>query len=168
MPSCALSVSINAPLSRRIVGRQLQQRRRNTAALRPSTPVRALFGNNSGGGDSPQQGSGNPFGNMANLMENLKKTQALVQTETARIQEELANTEFEGFSDDETVRVVMSGNQTPMGVDITQAGYDQGKEALEKLILEASKEAHSKSVEGMKERMRGLAQSLGLPQQPGM
>ena len=136
-------------------------------APRQRAPVRvnSLFG---GGGGDGQQGGGNPFGNMANLMENLKKTQALVQAETQKVQQELAETEFEGFSDDETVRVVMSGNQTPLAVDITQAAYDGGKDSLEAAVLEASKEAHSKSVDGMKERMKGLAQSLGLPAQPGV
>jgi hypothetical protein len=36
------------------------------------------------------QGGGNPFGNMANLMENVKKAQQVVQQEAARVQEELA------------------------------------------------------------------------------
>lgn len=35
-------------------------------------------------------GGGNPFGNMGNLMENLKKAQAMVQVEAAKVQEELA------------------------------------------------------------------------------
>lgn len=35
------------------------------------------------------------------------------------------STDFEGFSSDETVRVVMSGNQEPRGVDITQEAYAQ-------------------------------------------
>uniref|UniRef100_A0A6U1H5K5 Nucleoid-associated protein n=1 Tax=Tetraselmis chuii TaxID=63592 RepID=A0A6U1H5K5_9CHLO len=133
----------------------------------PTLRTRALFGGG-GGGDGQQGGGGNPFGNMANLMENLKKTQALVQQETAKVQEELAETEFEGFSEDETVRVVMTGNQVPVSVDVTQAAYDQGKEKLEALLLEASKEAHEKSVTGMKERMKVLAQTLGLPAQPGV
>ena len=70
------------------------------------------------------QGGGNPFGNMANLMENVKKAQQLVQVEAAKVQEELAQAEFDGYSEDETVRVVMSGNQEPKSVDITSAAYD--------------------------------------------
>jgi DNA-binding protein YbaB len=50
---------------------------------------------------------------MGNLMENIKKAQAMVQVEAQKVQEELAVAEFEGFSSDETVRVVMSGNQEP-------------------------------------------------------
>jgi len=70
------------------------------------------------------QGGGNPFGNMANLMENVKKAQQLVQVEAGKVQEELSRAEFDGYSDDETVRVVMSGNQEPKSVDITAAAYE--------------------------------------------
>jgi hypothetical protein len=38
---------------------------------------------------TPQGGGGNPF-DMKNLMESVKKAQQLVQTETARVQAELA------------------------------------------------------------------------------
>ncbi|EFN51287.1 hypothetical protein CHLNCDRAFT_28254 [Chlorella variabilis] len=108
----------------------------------------------------------NPFGNMGNLMENLKKAQAMVQVEAAKVQEELANTDFDGYSADETVRVVMSGNQEPRTVEITQEAYDQGVEKLNQLVAEAMKEAHLKSVDGMKARMRQLASNLGMPAPP--
>jgi hypothetical protein len=45
--------------------------------------TRALFG----GGDGKEGGG---LGNMANLMENMKKAQSLVQTEAAKVQEELS------------------------------------------------------------------------------
>ncbi|PRW32988.1 Nucleoid-associated chloroplastic [Chlorella sorokiniana] len=127
----------------------------------------ALFG---GGGEN-KEGGGLFGGGMGNLMENLKKAQAMVQVEAARVQEELANTDFEGYSSDETVRVVMSGNQEPRGVDITQEAYAQeayaqGVEKLNQLVEEAMREAHAKSVEGMKTRMRQLAANLGMPPPP--
>lgn len=103
---------------------------------------------------------------MGNLMDNIKKAQAMVQQEAAKVQEELAQAEFDGYSSDETVRVVMSGNQEPRSVDITEAAYAQGAEKLSKLVEEAMKDSHAKSVAGMKARMAQLAQSLGLPQPP--
>lgn len=57
-------------------------------------------------------------------MENVKKAQQLVQVEAAKVQEELSKAEFDGYSADETVRVVMSGNQEPRGVDITEAAME--------------------------------------------
>ncbi len=57
-------------------------------------------------------------------MENVKKAQQLVQVEAAKVQEELSKAEFDGYSADETVRVVLSGNQEPKSVDITNAAYE--------------------------------------------
>jgi len=127
--------------------------------------VRALFGG--GGGDKKDGGGGNPFANMGNMMEQMKKAQALVQAETAAVQAELAATEFEGFDDDETVRCVFNGNQEPLAVDITDDAYAAGTEELEKRLTAALREAHGKSVDGMKVKMRDLASRLGLPAAPG-
>lgn len=138
----------------------LQNRRVVQRAQRRPLCTRALFGQ---GGDG---GGGNPFGNMGNFMENIKKAQQMVQVEAAKVQEELARTEFDGYSSDETVRVVMSGNQEPRAVDITEEAYSQGPEKLSALVAEAMKDAHGKSVEGMKSRMSQLASSLGLPTPP--
>mmetsp|Transcript_1495 Transcript_1495/g.4269 ORF Transcript_1495/g.4269 Transcript_1495/m.4269 type:complete len:177 (-) Transcript_1495:72-602(-) len=113
-------------------------------------------------------GGGNPFGNMGNFMKQLKQAQEVMQVEAVKVQKEMQEAEFEGFSSDETVRVVMSGNQEAKGCDITQAAYSQGAEALGDLITEAYKDAHEKSLAAMKQRMAGLASSLGLPQNPNM
>lgn len=42
----------------------------------------------------------------------------------------------------------------------------QGVEKLNQLVAEAMKEAHLKSVDGMKARMRQLASNLGMPAPP--
>lgn len=99
---------------------------------------------------------------MGDLMANVKRAQELVKVEGAKVQEELAAAEFEGFSADETVRVVVSGNQLPVTVDITEEALAQGAEKLSDMVTEAMKEAHARSVDAMKERMAGLASSLGL------
>lgn len=91
-------------------------------------------------------------------MENMRKA----QEEAARVQVELSNAEFDGYSSDETVRVVMSGSQEPRSVDITEEAYAQGADKLSALVQEAMKDAHAKSVEGMKTRMKEMATSLGL------
>ncbi|GAX73726.1 hypothetical protein CEUSTIGMA_g1179.t1 [Chlamydomonas eustigma] len=126
------------------------------AGRRSVVQVKALFG---GGGAG---GGGNPF-DMKNLMESVKKAQGMVQQETARVQQELASTEFEGYDEDETVRVLMSGNQEPKSVDITQAAIDSGPEELSKRVTAAMRDSHSKSVAGMKEKMKELAKNLGIP-----
>ena len=57
----------------------------------------------------------------------------------------------------------MTGAQEPRSVDITEEAYAKGSEALAGLVAEAMKDAHAKSVDGMKARMREMASSLGLP-----
>lgn len=56
----------------------------------------------------------------------------------------------------------MSGAQEPCSVDITEEAASQGAERLSELVLEAAKDAHAKSVEGMKVRMKAMAATLGL------
>ncbi|KAG1668818.1 hypothetical protein FOA52_004912 [Chlamydomonas sp. UWO 241] len=124
-------------------------------ASRRCVQVKALFGGGGGGG-------GNPF-DMKNLMESVKKAQTMVQAETARVQAELAATEFEGYDEEETVRVVMTGNQEPKSVDVTQVAIDAGAEELSARLTAAMKDAHGKSVGGMKEKMKELAKNLGIP-----
>jgi DNA-binding protein YbaB len=105
---------------------------------------------------------------MGNFMKQLQQAQQVMQVEAVKVQKEMQEAEFEGFSSDETVRVVMSGNQEAKGCDITQAAYSQGADALGVLVTEAYKDAHEKSVTAMKDRMKGLASSLGLPENPNM
>jgi len=56
----------------------------------------------------------------------------------------------------------MTGAQEPRSVDITEEAHSQGAEKLSELVNEAMKDAHFKSVEGMKARMKEMAQTLGL------
>ncbi|KAK9826552.1 hypothetical protein WJX74_002412 [Apatococcus lobatus] len=124
-------------------------------------PTRALFGGKKDG----EGGGGNPFsklGDMNNFMKSVTEAQKLVQGQAQQIQAELAVTEFDGYSDDETVKVVMTGNQEPKFVDITDEAMENSSDRLAELVTEALKDAHSKSVEGMKTRMQDFAKKLGV------
>lgn len=72
-------------------------------------------------------------------------------------------TDFEGYDEDETVRVVLTGNQAPKLVEVTAEAMAAGEEELSARLTAAMKDAHGKSVAGMREKMKGLAASLGLP-----
>eukprot|EP00884_Botryococcus_braunii_P017860 jgi/Botrbrau1/4758/Bobra.0137s0030.1 len=139
------------------------RQRTEISSRRQCFKPQALFNK---GGDGA---GGNPLGalgNMANLMENMKKAQAMVQREATKLQEELARAEFEGYSEDETVKVIFSGNQEPKSIDLTEEALEGGLEALTERITQAMKESHGKSVEGMKEKMKSLAAGLGVPNLP--
>eukprot|EP00898_Chlorokybus_atmophyticus_P004459 jgi/Chlat1/5013/Chrsp32S04975 len=131
-----------------------------SAGRRPVQPVRAIFGGNK---DDGEKKGGGLFGNMGNLMESVKKAQQVVQVEAVKVQKELAATNFEGFSDNELVKVVLSGNQEPRGAEVTEAAMELGAEAMSKMINEAYTDAHQKSVQAMAERMKALATQLGIP-----
>eukprot|EP00245_Coleochaete_scutata_P007886 TRINITY_DN23691_c0_g1_i1.p1 TRINITY_DN23691_c0_g1~~TRINITY_DN23691_c0_g1_i1.p1 ORF type:complete len:181 (+),score=51.37 TRINITY_DN23691_c0_g1_i1:64-606(+) len=122
--------------------------------------MNALFGGNKGGEDDKKGGM---FGNMQGLLETVRKAQQVVQVEAVRVQKELAEAEFEGYCEGELVKVTLTGNQEPRGTEITEAAMELGAEALSQLITDAYKDAHQKSVAAMKERMKGLAASLGMP-----
>ncbi|CAI5472737.1 unnamed protein product [Closterium sp. Yama58-4] len=127
-------------------------------------PARALFGGGKDG-DLSADGAKNagPFGNMANLFETVRKAQQVVQVEAVKVQKELAAAEFDGYCEDELVKVTLTGNQEPCRCEITDAAMELGAEKLGELITEAYKDAHQKSVTAMKLRMKDLASSLGMP-----
>ena len=51
---------------------------------------------------------------------------ASAHIELVKLSDVTCRAEFEGYSDDESVRVVMSGNQEPKSVDITETAIEQG------------------------------------------
>lgn len=131
--------------------------------------VRSLFGggkkDNKDGTEEPNKKSG-MFPNMLGLYDTVRKAQQVVQVEAVRVQKELASAEFDGYCQDELIKVTLSGNQEPVRVEVLEAALEVGADRLAELINEAYKDAHSKSVLAMKERMKSLAESLGMP--PGI
>lgn len=61
------------------------------------------------------------------------------------------------------MRVVLTGNQAPKAVEVTAEALALGEEELSLRLTAAMKSAHAQSVAGMREKMKGLAASLGLP-----
>ncbi|GAB5355781.1 hypothetical protein AAMO2058_000234900 [Amorphochlora amoebiformis] len=105
------------------------------------------------------KGSG-PLNQMINQF--YSKMQAATQT----MKEDLEKAEYEGFSEDETVRVVLSGSQKPKLVDVTQAAIDQGSDKLQELVIQASADAYKMSKAGQEERLKRYFKDMGLPMPP--
>ena len=108
------------------------------------------------------QGFGFGLGKMKELAEAFKKAQE-VQLGAKQLQEELEQMEIEGSSGDGKVKVVMSGNQEPLSVEIAADALNQGAEALSLAVTEAMKNAYEKSTATMRERMEQLTSGLNLP-----
>ena len=99
--------------------------------------------------------------NFGQLTEAFKKAKE-IQQNAQKLQDELENLEIEGKSDDELVKVWISGNQLPLRVEVNEKISNTDKTQLEKSILEAMKKAHESSTKTMKERMNDLTGGLNL------
>ena len=108
------------------------------------------------------QGFGFGLGKMKELAEAFKKAQE-VQQGAKQLQEELEQMEIEGSSGDGSVKVILSGNQEPLRVEISPDAMAKGAQALSETVTDAMKDAYEKSTATMRERMEELTSGLNLP-----
>ena len=99
--------------------------------------------------------------NFGQLAEAFKKAKQ-IQQDAQKLQDELESMEIEGKSDDEMVKVCISGNQLPKKVEVKDNIFETDKEKIEQNILQAFQKAHEISTTTMKERMNDLTGGLNL------
>ena len=99
--------------------------------------------------------------NFGQLTEAFKKAKQ-IQQDAQKLQDELENMEIEGKSDDEMIKVWISGNQVPLKVEVKENILNSNKEKIEENILQAMQKAHEASTTTMKERMNDLTGGLNL------
>ena len=99
--------------------------------------------------------------NFGQLTEAFKKAKQ-IQQDAQKLQDELEKMEIEGKSDDEMVKVWISGNQLPLKVEVQETIFKSSKENIEESILQAIQKAHETSTTTMKERMNDLTGGLNL------
>ena len=99
--------------------------------------------------------------NFGQLTEAFKKAKQ-IQQDAQKLQDELESMEIEGKSDDEMIKVWISGNQVPLRVEVNPAISSADKEKIEQNILQAIQKAHELSTTTMKERMNDLTGGLNL------
>ena len=99
--------------------------------------------------------------NFGQLTEAFKKAKQ-IQQDAQKLQDELENMEIEGKSDDEMIKVWISGNQLPLKVEVQENILNADKEKIERNILQAIQKAHELSTTTMKERMNDLTGGLNL------
>jgi len=99
--------------------------------------------------------------NFGQLTEAFKKAKQ-IQQDAQKLQDELENMELEGESDDEMVKVWISGNQLPLRVEVQENILNSDKEKIEQNILQAFQKAHEISTTTMKKRMNDLTGGLNL------
>ena len=108
------------------------------------------------------QGFGFGLGKMKELTEAFKKAQQ-VQEGAKKLQEELDQMEIEGQAGGGLVKVYLSGNQEPRGVEVSPDALGEGADVVSELVLAAMKDAYNKSTATMRERMEELTGGLNLP-----
>ena len=82
----------------------------------------------------------NPFGKMKELANAFQKAQEVQQGAQA-LQAELEQLIIEGVSSNGLVKVLMSGNQEPRGVEISDAAIAEGAEKVSAMVSEAMTDA---------------------------
>ena len=97
--------------------------------------------------------------NFGQITEAFKKAKQ-IQQDAQKLQEELESMEVEGKSEDETIKVWISGNQVPLRVEVSENILNSNKETIEKNILDAIQKAHESSTKTMKDRMNDLTGGL--------
>jgi hypothetical protein len=115
-----------------------------------------------GQGQGQGKGFGFGLGKMKELTEAIKKAQQ-VQDKAKNLQEELDEMEVTGEAAGGMVKVVMSGNQEPRRVEISQDVMGEGADSLSNLVTEALQDAYTKSTTTMRERMEEITEGLNLP-----
>ncbi len=105
------------------------------------------------------QGFGFGIGKMKEAFQKAKQIQEGAQQLQAELDEMRLTAEAGGG----LVKVTVSGNQEPHGVEIAPEALQEGAEVLSDLVLAAMKEAYKLSTTTMKERMEELTGGLGLP-----
>lgn len=111
---------------------------------------------------SQGQGFGFGLGKMKELTEAFKKAQQ-VREGAQKLQEELEQMEIEGEAGGGLVKVVLSGNQEPLRVEISPDVLGEGAEVVSDLVTAAMKDAYNKSTATMRERMEELTGGLNIP-----
>ncbi len=99
--------------------------------------------------------------NFGQLTEAFKKAKQ-IQQDAQKLQDELESMEIEGKSDDEMIKVWISGNQVPLRVKVNETILNSNKDKIEQNILQAIQKAHETSTTTMKERMNDLTGGLNL------
>ena len=100
---------------------------------------------------------------MANFGKMMKQAQEM-QAKMAKLQEELAQMEFEVSSGGGMVKVRMNGQQEVLGIEIDDEVFKDGdKEMLEDLIVAAMNEARQKAMDITKEQMSSVTGGMNIP-----
>merc|ERR1719199_109684 len=126
----------------------------------PLSPTRLhLFGK-----DAAKPGAPGGVGALGGMMEQFKKAQEIA-AKTKQMQEELKEARVEATAMDGKVKVVLTGQQQPLEVEIAPDAMGDA-EALSSALTEALQTAHERSQKSMTEKLTTLYAGLGMGAPP--
>lgn len=99
---------------------------------------------------------------LGKMREAFQKAQQ-IQEGAKKLQEELDTMRLTAEAGGGLVKVTLSGNQEPHGVEIAPEALAEGAEVLSDLVLTAMREAYKLSTSTMKAKMEELTGGLNLP-----
>ena len=125
---------------------------------------RNLFGSPEPPKNSPakKEGGGGLFGNMGNMMENMKKAQEIAK-QAEVLNKELADTIIVGNDPSGQVAATFNGLGMPIGIKIADSMLSQGSEAVSLAASQAMVDAHAKSQQTMISKMQQMYANAGVP-----
>ncbi len=116
-----------------------------------------------GGSPNANNPSSSNMGTTATTMENFKQSQELGR-KTSALLAELSSTTVEGSAAGGKIKVLVDGQQKPMGVEIDDEYFETvAVEDLTEKLATAMQDAHDKSTKLMQDRMESLYSDIGLP-----
>ena len=107
----------------------------------------------------PAKNDGGLFGNMGNMMENLKKAQELAK-EYERSMKELSETSVTATDPSGQVTATFTGVGTPVGIKVSESIAGQSAEVISAAATQAMMNAHAKA-------HKEMAAKLKIPVPPG-
>ena len=108
------------------------------------------------------------MGTTATTMENFKQSKE-VGRKTSALLVDLSSTTVEGSAARGKIKVLVDGQQKPLGVEIDDDYFDTvGVEDLTEKLATAMQDAHDKSTKLMQEKMESLYAEIGLPPNKGV
>lgn len=100
---------------------------------------------------------------MTNIMKMVKQAQQM-QAKMAKLEEELANEEFDVTAGGGAVTVRMNGRQEVVKLTISEAAMKEGdREMLEEIVMAAVNQAHEKASAMAKERIASITGGMNIP-----
>merc|ERR1712224_80102 len=82
---------------------------------------------------------------------------------SVEVQKKMMSAEYQGYSKDKAIEVVFHGSLVPLRCEVKQVGLDLGVDSVKQSVTEAMRDAHTKTIQGVKQMMSDITSEIGVP-----